>query len=460
MENSSENQRKGFGQWLSESFAVRLLFIGFLTLLLLIPNFWVTSLIEERQTSQNQSLEEITASWSNMQTLAGPVLIVPYTYQDSFTDSTGKKTAVTQQTNLYLLPEDLRVTAKVSPQLLHRSIYEAVVYNSKIRISGHFGAIELKKSGIKPEYLNWSKARIALGLSDLKGLNKNPQFRFGGQSVPLEIDSYNSAVFENTLIAVPDFNEIKGSAHGFELDIDLRGSTSLFVNPLGKTNTVTMEGNWPDPKFEGSYLPEKREVNQTGFKASWSVPYFNRKQPQQWLSKQTVLTGYQRNPDGSMTASNDEHLGVNFLLPVDNYQKTMRTIKYSILIIFLTFISLFFTEILTGKRVHVIQYMLIGAAMIIYYSLLLSFSEHIGFNGAYAVASVATITLITTFLLSIVRNRKAAFLFSIILSTFYIFIFVIMQLQTLSLLFGSVGLFITIAILMYLSNKINWDKTN
>lgn len=459
MEHSSENERKGFGSWLSESLVARLIFIGVLTLLLLIPNLWTTNIIQERQATQYQTIEEITENWADIQTLSGPVLIVPYTYDD-VTVANNKKTVTTHQTNLYLLPEELNVTGNVSPEVLHRNIYEAVVYNSKIKISGRFGEIEVKKSGINLNNLHWDKARIAIGLSDLKGLTTNPNLHFSGQSVPLEVDSYNSSLFENTLIAVPDFSKINGSAHNFNLEIDLRGSTALFVTPLGKKNSISLQGNWPDPKFEGSYLPDKRNVAAEGFTASWSVPYFNRKQPQQWLDKQTRLTNYKQASDSTTVVSEEQQtLGVRFLLPVDNYQKTMRTIKYSILVIFLTFISLFFTEILTKKRAHPIQYILIGAAMIVYYSLLLSFSEHIGFNWAYGVASVATIALITSFILGILKSKKAALIFSLILSIFYIFIFVIMQLETLSLLFGSIGIFITIAILMYLSNKINWNKT-
>lgn len=458
MENPAENQRKGVGSSLSESLVVRLAFIGILTLLLLIPNSWISSLIEERQLTQNQSITEIAENWGNAQTLDGPVLIVPYTY-DEVSNVDNKKVINTQQTNLYLLPEELNVTGTVSPEVLHRNIYEAVVYNSKIKISGRFGEIELKKSGIKPENLQWDKARIAVGLADLKGLNTNPQFHFAGQSVPLEMDSFYSGLFSNTLIAIPNFEKIEGTAHNFNLEIDLRGSSSLLITPLGKNNHITIQGNWPDPKFEGSYLPEKREVSAEGFTASWSVPHFNRAQPQQWLDQQTRLTNHQKKSRDNKVIADDQSLGVRFLLPVDNYQKTMRTIKYSILIIFLTFISLFFTEILTGKRVHIIQYLLIGAAMIIYYSLLLSFSEQIGFNWAYGIASISTISLITAFLIGILKNKKAALIFSMILSIFYLFIFVIMQLETLSLLFGSIGLFITIAILMYLSNKINWDKS-
>src|SRR5690606_33124410 len=148
--------------------------------------------------------------------------------------------------------------------------------------------------------------------------------------------------------------------------------------------------------------------------------------------------------------------GIQFLQPVDHYQKAERTAKYAILIIVLTFVALFFAEVITKRRIHIIQYVLIGAAMIVYYTLLLSFSEHVGFNAAYAIASVATIALIGGFIAKLLRRRRVALIFSAILAIFYVFIFVIIQLQDMALLFGSIGLFITVALLMYFSGRINW----
>jgi inner membrane protein len=178
------------------------------------------------------------------------------------------------------------------------------------------------------------------------------------------------------------------------------------------------------------------------------MPYFNRPFPQQWVEENTLLHN----------ANNEAAFGVKFILPVDQYQKTMRSAKYAILIILLTFISLFFTELLNKKKVHLLQYVLIGAAMTIYYTLLLSFSEQVGFTIAYLIASVATVCLIGIFIASLLKNRKTALIFSGILSTFYAFIFVLIQLQDMALLFGSIGLFIIVAAMMYLSAKLDWSR--
>jgi inner membrane protein len=178
------------------------------------------------------------------------------------------------------------------------------------------------------------------------------------------------------------------------------------------------------------------------------MPYFNRPFPQQWVEENTVLH----------KANSEASFGVKFILPVDQYQKTMRSAKYAILIIILTFISLFFTELLNKRKVHLLQYVLIGAAMTIYYTLLLSFSEQVGFTMAYIIASVATVALVGIFIATLLKNRKPAIVFSGILTVFYGFIFVLIQLQDMALLFGSIGLFIIVAAMMYLSAKIDWTR--
>ncbi|MDB5030651.1 inner membrane CreD family protein [Mucilaginibacter sp.] len=178
--------------------------------------------------------------------------------------------------------------------------------------------------------------------------------------------------------------------------------------------------------------------------------YYNRPFEQQWTADDSTIN--------KMTHNGNAIFGVKLKVPVDQYQKTMRTSKYSILIILLTFISLFLTELISKQKIHLFNYILIGAAMIIYYTLLLSFSEQIGYNLAYLIASVATIALISIFIASLLKNKMAAILFAMILTIFYVFIFVIIQLEDLALLIGSIALFIIISVLMYFSRKINWDK--
>lgn len=452
--NINQENSSRINHWFGESILIKISFIGLLTLILLIPSSWIQDLISERQQRQDEVIEEISDKWSGSQLLEGPILVLPYLKNIAEKNTNGTINYIQETHHIYILPETLNINSDVKPELLHRGIFEAVVYNSIINVDGKFSSLELKKSGINPEMIQWDKVKIAIGLSDLKGLKNNPVIELNGKTYEVEPDFTDIKLFSNNLIIQTDLNESKNTSLSFTFKLDIRGSSELNFLHLGKTTNVKTKGLWNNPSFVGRYLPEERTISDSGFDATWKIPYFNRSFPQQWIEKDATLITKIANTNSN---NNEAIFGVRFISPVDQYQKTMRTAKYSILIILLTFISLFFTELLTKKKVHLLQYVLIGAAMTIYYTLLLSFSEQIGFNKAYLIASVATITLIVLFLTSLLKSKKPAIIFGVILSIFYSFVFVIIQLQDLSLLFGSLGLFIIIAVMMYLSSKLNWE---
>ena len=453
IEFTTENN--GIKNWFGGSILFKLGLIGFLTLLLLIPSFMVQDLITERQNRQQEVIREISDKWSGSQLVQGPILVLPYKTtvmeKDSDTQKSGSREI---RTNIYILPEILNISSKANPELLHRGIFDAVVYNSQIKVSGTFSQLELKKSGIDPAMIQWEQAKVDIGLSDLKGLKNNPVIRLGNQNYEVEPDFTSLKLFSNNLVILPNLGSEKSTALNFSFDLDLRGSERLSFLHLGKNTIVKIEGEWNDPSFTGRYLPDERSVSGKTFSATWKMPYYNRPYPQQWIEENTVLNTTDTLVKESNTSDSRAVFGVNFLLPVDQYQKTIRTAKYAFLVILLSFLSLFFTELLIKQRVHFLQYVLIGAAMTIYYILLLSLSEQVGFNLAYIIASAATAGLIGTFIWSLLKNRKVALLFAGILTMFYSFIFVILQLQDLALLVGSIGLFLIVALLMYLSQKI------
>ena len=457
IELTTEN--KGFNNWFGGSVLIKLGLIGFLTILLLIPSSLIQDLIAERQNRQEEVIREISDKWSGSQLVQGPVLVLPYKTTFITEDpNTNKSSSREIMTNIYILPETLNISSKANPEMLHRGIFDAVVYNSKIKVNGKFSALELIKSNIDPSMIQWDKAKVAIGLSDLKGLKNNPLIRLGNENYEVEPDLTSLKLFSNNLVILPNLSTGKNTALNFSFDLDLRGSEKLSFLHLGKNTLVKIEGDWNNPSFTGRYLPDERSVSGKAFSATWKMPYYNRPYPQQWIEENTILD----KPDTLLKEKNNSDtraaFGVDFLLPVDQYQKTTRAAKYAILVILLSFLSLFFTELLNKRNVHFLQYVLIGAAMTIYYTLLLALSEQIGFNMAYILASAATIGLIGTFIWSLLKNSKAALLFAGILSMFYGFIFVILQLQDMALLVGSVGLFVIIATLMYLSQKISWEN--
>jgi len=437
-------------EWLKESVTIKLLFIGVLIIVLLIPSSLINDLINERAGRQNEMIKDVSDKWSGSQLVMGPVLIIPYKKQVKDVNANNKEINKEIIENLYVLPDNLHINAKLNTQILHRGIFDVAVYNSLVKISGNFTKADLNSLSLTPDQLLLNKAHIIFSVTDLKGLKNNPVLRSGNQVLPVEPVFEKSAVFDGGLQAAIDLSGIANGEVPFEYNLDLKGSEELSFLHLGKTTDVQASGMWTSPSFDGRYLPDERRIDKNGFNASWKMLYYNRPFPQQWVNNSQLLSSGKKVADATF--------GIKLRLPVDQYQKTIRTSKYAILIILLTFISLFLTEVIRRQSIHIFNYVLIAAAMIIYYLLLLSFSEQIGYNLAYLVASVSTIVLVATFIASILKNRMAAILFAFILSVFYTFIFVIIQLEDLALMIGSIALFIIVGILMYFSRKINWDR--
>ncbi len=447
--NTEQEQPQGFMHWLKESVTVKLAFIGILVLLLMIPSVMVDSLITERAARQQQTIDEISDQYSGNQLIQGPVLVIPYRQQTKENDSDGKQFTRETTGYLYSLPNELIYKAALVTDVLHRGIYQISVYNTSIKVSGNFVNADLVSLSISAQQLMPEKAFLLFSISDLKGLKTNPQVNIGGQKLTAE-PATSETLFANSLEVPVNLAGRLTGPMTFEFALDLKGSQKLSFLHLGKTTDVELTGNWSSPSFDGRYLPDTRNVNNKGFDAKWHMLYYNRPFPQQWLNDVTLLSNAKKSADATF--------GVKLRLPVDQYQKTTRTSKYAILIIMLTFISLFLAELIGKQKVHVFNYILIGSAMIIYYTLLLSFSEQVGYNLAYLIASVATIALIALFLGSLLKSKRTAAIFTVILTIFYSFIYVIIQLEDLSLLIGSIALFIIVAALMYSSRKINWDR--
>ena len=321
----------------------------------------------------------------------------------------------------FFLPEKLKVDGKVNPQILHRGIFEAAVYESNVVMQSTFAPPDFDKLNVDEKDILWKEAYLVLGINDLRGINKNPTIKAGvadlisepsnqiGVSTQFnkEIkDSFqeervpNLKQPENTtsgIIAMLPWQVAKDFAGDISVSLGLKGSTLLYFVPSGKTTQVNLSGDWANPSFTGNFSPSSREVTEKKFKAQWDILHYNRPFAQQWVGEGQVLQG--------------ADFGVKLLIPVGQYQKSMRTAKYGELIILLTFIALFMVEIMRKIRIHPFQYILVGAALIIYYSLLLSFSEHFGFDAAYLISSFATVVLVSLYSISFLDTRKLSVIF-------------------------------------------------
>ena len=440
MEYKSPTAFDRLKQWVRGSISLRLITIAILILILLIPVTMIEGLIRERSQLRESVVSEVSNAWSQSQVLTGPLLSVPYTYLLE----TAEGELVERMGYAYFLPDLLDINGAVSPEVRYRSIYEVVVYTTNLQVEGQFTSPNFSAFDIEPEDILWEDAAITVGLSDLRGINDGVLLNWDGQEYAFGPGTATTEVIEAGITTPVSLDE-ESSAAGtftFSFDVSLNGSRSLYFTPLGQETNIALSSSWPDPSFEGAFLPDERSVDDAGFSASWKVLHLNRNYPQAWLGQKHMVA--------------ESSFGVRLMMPVDTYQKTTRSAKYAIMFILLTFVTFFFVEVMHRKRIHPIQYIMIGIALAIFYVLLLSISEHLTFNIAFILSSVATTGLISLYCITLFKNGRLVLLTAGLLVMMYGFIYTVLQLQDYALLIGSLGLFIVLASFMYLSRKINW----
>lgn len=428
-----------------------------LTLLLLIPTSWVRSLITEREERKTEVSAEIMSKWAGKQTLCGPVLILPYlrSYPEGQTGSNK-----TEKSYAYFLPDEVAIKGELQPQILYRSIYTLPVYTGNLTMQGAFKGIPFHMLNIDPQNVLWNEALLSFRLSDVHGIqeeahcqwnNTSSQF-FPGAVPGLEPEMQSKGDMVCGVAISPEQTATK--EFHFSINLSVSGAEYLFFLPTGAQTQVHLRSPWKSPAFDGSALPAQRQVDDGGFNATWKV-----------LRSSGML------PSASLSTSSArlyEHLalspvvppinafGVRLVMPLSSYQITTRAVKYAIMVIALSFMLFFFIEVLGNKAVHPFQYILIGLALVIFYSLLLSFSEHWSFHLSYLLAAGMTVLLISFYTLSILKDRRFAFLVGVSLSLLYAFIYTILQMEDYSLMVGSVGLFLCLAAVMYFSRRVDW----
>ena len=428
-------QVKEMTKRMKQSVTLKLVLIGILMLLLLIPAGMIKSLILEREQTSKQVTGEISDLWGNKQTITGPYLTVPYKKYIQTKD--GVKTDINY---LHILPGKLKISGVISPEIRYRGIYKVVVYNSKLHFSGTFLPQEDSTGRIDSKNIIWKEATVNLGIPDMRGIQEN---------LKLQLDSafysMNPGIATRDLvktgISTPLVIE-PGKEADFNLELNLNGSNELAFIPLGKETIVNLHSNWENPSFKGAFLPRERKIDNEGFTAEWKILHLNRSYPQQWSNNAYNI--------------NSSSFGVSLLLPVDHYQKAYRSAKYALMFIALTFLTFFFIEVLNQKQIHPIQYLLVGLALVIFFSLLVALSEQMPFVYAYLIAAAANIALISVFAAGIFKNTRLTMILTIILVVLYIFLYTVLQLMDYALLMGNLGLFAALAIVMFISRKVNW----
>ena len=419
---------------------LKLLLIAGMCVAFLIPQALIRNLVSERQSTESNAEGEVFENWAGPQTVAGPLIKVYYSEEKDNKKETHTK---------IVLPEQLDVKGDVKTKHLKRGIYDFTVYETALDLTGQF---KLPKDFEKmQERHEWcfEKAKIIVGLPNLRGLSDNVALNLNGTTYDMVAETGNL----KGLSCEVDLSRLQeGETFSFSLVLPFKGSGDLMFAPVGQTTTVNLTSDCITPSFNGYYLPDERRVTDTGFLAEWKVLAINRDYPQ--VLDASFIGSYQY----GTSDFNNSTFGVQLKVPVEQYQQTERAVKYAFLIILLTFAAVFFVEMQKATPIHPVQYLLIGIALIVFYTLLLSFSEHINFGLSYLIASVMTIGMIVLFMASVTKDKKTALGIGALLAVLYVFVYVLLQLESYALLVGSVGLFIILGIAMFATQKIEWYK--
>jgi len=422
---------------IGSSATFKLITICALILVLLVPTSMVTSLIHERKIRKQGVIDEINYKWGQAQTITGPIISIPYL---KHIEIKGRKT--TRVTNyIHILPDTVDIKSHITPEVRYRGIYEAILYNATLSIDGLFPRVSLEDLRITPENIEWSGAFISLGITDMRGIKDRIEATFDGTHLSMEPGVETADVIKSGVSANIRLDDTRKS-FPFHFALNLNGSRQIHFAPVGKVTTVTARSEWKDPSFGGAFLPVERKINAQGFLAKWKVLHLNRNYPQQ-------LKG-----DGHDLSRST--FGIKLFSPVDIYQKSMRTAKYALMFIVFTFLAFLIAEVMNRLRVHPVQYLLIGLAIIIFYTLLLSISEQTSFGVAYLISAGAVICLITAYAKAILKNRVITLMVGGILVILYAYLYILLQLEDYALLMGSIGLFFVLSVIMYLTRKIDW----
>jgi inner membrane protein len=414
--------------------------LAFLTILLMIPQFFIYNLITERSIRKQDVVKEVSNKWASQQTITGPMIAVPYLQKSLNTE----KIVLTTKKYFYLMPENLLIDGKLIPEERTRSLFKVILYKSDLNISGNFSNNAIEKLQIPAESILWGEARLLIGISDYKGLQENLHINWNAETKLCDADFMDKTVLQKSMSTSILLNpSILKNQNTFSANLKLKGTGEILFVPVGNNSKVHITSSWKVPDFRGNTLATyNKDYEKKGVDATWQVLGINRDFPQQWKDVKPNLEG--------------EAFGINLLQSIDSYGKTTRTIKYAILVIVLTFAVYYFTEIFNKKWVHSLQYILIGFALVLFYTLLLSISEYTSFNVAYGISGMATIGLIAAYTHSIFSSRKTTGLFTAFLSIIYFFIFMLVQLEDTALIVGSIGLFLILASIMFASRKVDW----
>lgn len=429
------------------SFSPHLLRIVVLAALVVVAQFpiWmIDSLVRERQQRKDAALEDVASKWGRQQSLSGPLLTVPYVTHRTEKDATGKPVEYVDQHLATFLPERLTVRGQLDVETRRRGIFSVPVYRTSLDVQGSFATPSFAEWEIPDADVHWDRAEVVFGVSDIRALEAPTSIEWNGEAAELRPGPGERVPFDSGVHAAVTVPR-NASAILFQVPLRLKGSSGIYWTPLGKNTSVSLRSNWSNPSFQGNWLPDKHTVSAHGFEADWTVPYLGRNFPQAW-----------RDQDVEPGVFPAARFGVDLVQTVDHYQMASRSVKYAGLFLLLTFATLWLVEVLAGVRVHPIQYLMIGGAICVFYLLELSLSEHLGFMTSYLIATGAIVAQITAYGRAVLRSGRLAAIVGGMVTSLYVYLYVVLTNEDYALLIGSIGVFVLLAAIMRLTRRVDW----
>ncbi len=430
---------------LRTSVIARLVVIGIILLGLLVPLSMVESVVGERTARRDSVVNDVSSTWGAGQILAGPLLTVPYEY--TVVESDGRTRQVIGRASF--LPQTLNVQGSLNPDIRERGLFKVVVYAAQLTASGRFSFPDLSgitRGAVRP-LLN--DASVSIGIADPRGARR-ATLNWNGLDRPLEPGVADTGIALTGLHARVDLNDsaLVSASMPFTVTLQLNGSRDLRIVPAGNDTAVRLTSSWAHPGFLG-ISPQPRRVDSNGFTAVWDVSFFGRGFPRTWSDPGVDREKMRSQADAST-------FGVSLVQPVDIYQQAERAVKYAALFIVLTFVVFFLFEVVRARLLHPVQYLFVGFALCIFYLLLISLSEHIGFDQAYATAAAAITLLIASYSTFLLGGFKAGVVVGSSIGAVYGFLYLLLRLEDYALLAGSIGLFAALTLVMLLTRHVNW----
>ncbi|WP_392560365.1 cell envelope integrity protein CreD [Orbus mooreae] len=429
----------------------KILTLGGLILVMLIPMLMIMGLIQERFYYQNSVIDSVAQSSSGVQKIIGPIIVVPYT--ETLLEVNNKQNYYIQKKYVrYILPQQLNVEGDADISSRHIGIYQAQVYQTQLTFNGSFNSVSLDSLKNNPA-IEVGEPYLLVLISDTRGIMQTPTIMLANQQLDFEPGVKQSGMGSvQGINASVSIDNLTNKKLEFNFSLQLQGTKELSIVPIGRSSHYQLKGNWPHPNFIGYSLPINRQIDQNGFVATWQSSWYANNINSLFADDVSETRYY------SSDIANMPDFKTSFVETVDQYQMIERAVKYDILFIALTFICFFIFEMLKQLKIHPVQYLLVGMALTLFYLLLLALSEHIGFLLAYIIGSIACSLLIGFYLSGVIKNSKWSIIFTIFLLTLYTVLYFVMISEGNALLLGSILLFIVLGGIMILTRKMDWYK--